>query len=162
MYKYNLSLWLSDETLRKSIDLTQIDKETGVDYPKAIKVDAVEHYNEVSKRSRNFKAITDCDIVYMSGVSEIRVTLESEAVLNIPNRALKVFSSFLANGALSDLVRYNSLFRGSSEKVESSTQDELSNEDLLTILIRCAFRNSKEDKKLLDSVKEVVKSQYQD
>lgn len=156
MYKYNLCLWLSDESLRKSVDLTQEE------YRKAIEIDGVEHYNAVSKRSRNFKAITECKVDNSSGSSEIRITLESDAVLNTPNRALKVYSSFLANGALADLVRYNSLFRGSSEKVESQLQEGLTDEDLLSILIRCAFRNTKQDRELLDAVKGVVKSQYQD
>lgn len=155
MYRYNLTLWLSDETLRKSIDLTRDD------YRKAIEIDGPEHYNSVSRRSKNLKVITECQVVNNSGVSEIRITLDSAAVLNIPNRALKVYSSYLANGALSDLVRYNSLFRGSSEKVESPLNDDLSDEDLLTLLIRSVFRNSKEDRDLLQSVKEVIKSQYQ-
>ncbi|MEK4449421.1 MULTISPECIES: hypothetical protein [Paenibacillus] len=156
MYRYSLTLWLSDESLRKSVDLTRDD------YLKAIEIDGPEYYNSISKRSKNPKAITECKVDNSSGVSEIRITLESASVLNIPNRALKVYSSYLANGALSDLVRYKSLFRGSSEKVESFMNDELSDEALLTLLIRCVFRNTKEDRELMQSVKEVVKNQYQD
>lgn len=154
MYTYSLVLWLSDEFLRKSVDLTRDD------YLKAIEIDGVEHYNAVSKRSKNPKAITECKVLISSGVSEVRITLESAAVLNIPNRALKVYSSYLANGALSKLVRYNSLFRGSSEKVESPMQAELTDEALLTLLIRCAYSNKKEDRDLLQSVKAVIKSEY--
>ncbi|SFM41716.1 hypothetical protein SAMN03159341_1323 [Paenibacillus sp. 1_12] len=106
---------------------------------------------------------TECNVDNSSGVSEIQITLESAAILNTPNRALKVYSSYLANGALSDLVRHKSLFRGSSEKVETKNyEEELSNEAVLTMLIRSVFRNSKEDRELLQSVKEVIKSQYQD
>lgn len=104
MYRYSLTLWLSDESLRKSVDLTRDD------YLKAIEQDGVEYYNTISKRSKNPKEITECKVDNSSGASEIRITLESAAVLNIPNRALKVYSSYLANGALSDLVRYKSLF----------------------------------------------------
>ncbi|AIQ45738.1 hypothetical protein R70723_07435 [Paenibacillus sp. FSL R7-0273] len=154
MYRYNLTLWLSDESLRKEIKLT--DKE----YRDAIEIDAKEHYNAISRRSKNPKAITECKVVNNSGASEIRITLESEAVLNTPNRALKVFSSYLANGALSDLVRYNSLFRGSAEEVEiNSHEEEISDEALLNMLIRCVLKKSKEDRDLLESVKAVVKSQ---
>lgn len=155
MYRYNLTLWLSDEPLRKEIDLT-LDK-----YREAIEIDATEHYNAISRRSKNPKAITECKVVNNSGASEIRITLESEAVLNTPNRALKVFSSYLANGALSSLVRYNSLFRGSAEEVETNSHEEISDEALLTMLIRCVLRKSKEDRDLLESVKAIVKSQYQ-
>jgi hypothetical protein len=155
MYRYSLTLWLSDESLRKSVDLTRDE------YLKAIEIDGTEHYNSVSKRSKNPKVITECVVDNSSGVSEIRITLESAAVLNTPNRALKVYSSYLANGALSDLVRYNSLFRGSSEKIETTLNDELTDEALLTLLIRCVFRNSKKDRDLLHSVKEAIKDQYQ-
>lgn len=156
MYRYNLTLWLSDEPLRKEIDLT--DEK----YREAIEIDATEHYNAISRRSKNFKQITECKVFNNSGASEIRITLESEAVLNTPNRALKVFSSYLANGVLSDLVRYNSLFRGSAEEVEvNSREEEISDEALLNMLIRCVLRKSKEDRDLLESVKAVVKSQYQ-
>jgi hypothetical protein len=156
MYKYALTLWLSDETLRKSIDLTRDE------YRKAIEIEAKEHYNAISRRSKNFKEITECQVVNNSGASEIRITLESEAVLNTPNRALKVFSSYLANGALSDFVRYNSLFRGTAEEVETNVhEEEISDEALLNMLIRCVLRKSKEDRDLLESVKAVVKSQYQ-
>lgn len=91
--------------------------------------------------------------------------MESAAVLNIPNLALKIKSSYLTNRTISNLVRYNSLFRESSEKVESPLQDELTDEYLLTLLIRCVFRNTKQDRDLLKSVKTVktvIKSQYQD
>ena len=155
IHKYNLTLWLSDESLRKSVDLTREE------YWKAITIDGLEYYNLVSKRSRNPKEITECVVDNSSGVSEIKIVLESTAILNTPNRALKVFSSYLANGALSNLVRHNSLLRGNSEKVENSNaKEELSNEDLLTMLIRCVLRNSKEDKELLYSVKKVIKNNY--
>lgn len=39
---------------------------------------------------------------------------------------------------------------------------ELTDEALLTLLIRCVFRNTKEDQDLLQSVKEVIKNQYHD
>lgn len=157
MHRYNLTLWLSDDSLRKSIDLTLNE------YRKAIEDLAVEHYNSVSKRSKNFKAITKCVVDNSSGVSEIKIVLESEATLNTPNRALKVFSTYLANNSpLTDLVRHKSLFRGSAEEIETkNSEEELSNEALLNILIRCVLRNSKEDRTMLQSVKEVIKSQYQ-
>lgn len=158
MYKYNLVLWLADESLRKEIDL---HSEEYQEYLKAIEVDAVEHYNSVSRRSKNYKEIKDCKVVNNAGVSEIRLTLESAAVLNTPNRALREFSSFLANGALSGLVRYGSLLRGTSEKVESPIV-ELTDEGLLQIIIKVVFRNSKQDRDLLQKVKDVVKSEYQD
>lgn len=154
MYRYEIALWLSDEPLRRSVDLN--------DYHKAIVEEGVEHYNTVSRRSKNHKEIVACSIDDSSGVSEIRITLESEAILNIPNRALKVYSSYLANGALSELVRHNSLFRGTAEKAESPVQAELTDEDLLTLLIKILFRNSKHDRDLLQKVKDVVKSEYQD
>lgn len=155
MYRYSLTLWLSDESLRKAVDLTRDE------YVKAITIDGPEHYNVVSRRSKNPKAITECQVDNSTGASEIKIVLESEAILNTPNRALKVYSSYLANGALSELVRYNSLFRGSSEKIESTLIEDLSDEALLTLLIRSVFRNSKEDRALLQSVKELIKSQYQ-
>jgi hypothetical protein len=155
MYRYILALWLSDEPLRKEVDLRRED------YLKAIEVDGVEHYNTISQRSKNIKKITECKVVNNAGVSEVRITLESAAVLNIPNRALRVFSSYLANGALSELVRYGSLFRGTSEKADSPIA-ELTDEDLLTLLIKCVFRNTKQDRDLLLAVKDVVKSEYQD
>lgn len=153
MYRYDLTLWLSDETLRKSIDFTL---EKYQKYLKAIEIDGPEHYNAVSRRSKNPKIIRECQVVNNSGVSEIRITLDSEAVLNIPNRALKVYSSYLANGALKGLVRYKSLFRGISEKVESPSNGNLSDEDLLTLLIRSVLRNSKADQALIQAVKESV------
>jgi hypothetical protein len=156
MYRYEIALWLSDEPLRRTEDLT-LDK-----YHSAIVKDGVEHYNTVSRRSKNHKEIVACRVDNSSGVSEIRITLESEAVLNIPNRALKVYSSYLANGALSELVRHNSLFRGTAEKAESPVQAELTDEDLLTLLIKVVFRNTKQDRALLDAIKDVVKSEYQD
>jgi|GEM_PF-5342913 len=151
MHRYNLTLWISDETLRKSVDLR---KEA---YLKAIEIDGPMHYNSVSKRSKNPKAITKCVVDNSSGASEIKIVLESAAILNTPNRALKVYSSYLASGALSDLVRYNSLFRGSSEEIKSF-EEELSDEALLNMLIRCVLRKSKEDREILDSVREVIKS----
>ncbi|MFD1957794.1 MULTISPECIES: hypothetical protein [Paenibacillaceae] len=157
MHRYTCILWLSDDSLRKTVDLRQDE------YLKAIEIDGPEYYNSVSKRSKNPKAITECVVDNSSGVSEIKIVLESEAILNTPNRALKVYSSYLANGPLSDLVRHNSLFRGSAEEVETNShEEELSDEALLTMLIRCVLRKSKEDRELLDSVREAIKSKHRD
>ncbi len=153
MYRYDIALWLADEPLRRKINLD--------DYKDAIVVDGVEHYNTVSRRAKNHKEIVACRIDNDSGASEIRITLESEAPLNIPTRALKVFSSYLANGALLKFVNHNSLFRGTSEKAESPVQAELTDEGLLTLLIKCVFRSTKQDRDLLQKVKDVVKSEYQ-
>ncbi|KUP22051.1 hypothetical protein AWJ19_21310 [Paenibacillus sp. DMB5] len=51
---------------------------------------------------------------------------------------------------------------GSAEKIEVTTNAELTDQALLTLLIRCVFRNTREDRDLLQSVKDVTKRQYQE
>src|SRR5690606_21785160 len=104
-----------DDSLRKSVDLTK-DK-----YLKAITIDGPEYYNSVSKRSKNPKAITECVVDNSSGASEIKIVLESAAILNTLNRAFKVYSSYLANAHLSNLARHKSLYRGCAEEVETNS-----------------------------------------
>lgn len=147
-----MKLWLSDEALRKEVDLEKNEL-----YKKAIEKDAVEYYNDISKRSKNMKSIVKCKIVNCAGVSEVHIILESSESLNIPNRALKVYSSYLANGPLSNLVPNKSLFRGSSELIESETENEMTYEEILNYLLHCVLRNTKEDKSLLDEVRKIVK-----
>lgn len=143
MYKYHVRLWLSNDSLRKDINLETYK-------PQIMK--AQEHYNSISAKARNKKVISSIKVEN----SEILIELVSNSSLNKPTIALKGLSHYLVTqSSMRNLVRNKALFRGTSTQILRQ-DDFISNESFLTRIIQIIYSDNDNDKQILTELKSVL------
>lgn len=155
MYYYKHTLWLADEEASKTVDFGKPELQSAIE-------EAVEYYNEISGKARNPKKI----LSYKINEKQIELNSESSALLARPNLALQVFSRYLAQGKMKDLVTRKALFRGTAAEAEPPTDEskesskECTDEELLLKIVKIFFRKGSEDRRKIELFRSIVFDEY--
>lgn len=113
--------------------------------------EAEEYFNQTSRRAKIKKQMEITDITD----EIISVTLSSETSLTTPTLALQAFSRYIVRDKNTEhLVKNKALFRG--EFIEMEQENKMSDVDLLKELIDIVVSGRKEQKQVLEEIKDVL------
>lgn len=114
-------------------------------------------YSDEGRRAANRKWIEENSVKITRDCIEL--ILCSEAWLNFPTKALRVFISKLSktseyNGLITAGGR---LFKGDSEYLEEDVlEEELSDEQVLIAVTKLFFRETEENRKKINAIKDII------
>lgn len=147
MHRFKVKLWPEKAKIEK-INLEQtIETVTSI----------ADEYSDEGRRATNRKWIEQ-DSIKITGDC-IELILCSEAWLNFPTKALRGFISKLSksseyNGLITTSGR---LFKGESEYLEEDIlEEELTDEQVLIAVTKLFFRETEENRKKINQIKEII------
>lgn len=150
MFKYKINFMLASEVLRDTTDLSAYKKEIE---------QATNMYTIKSQQSPNPKSLS----ILAVSQRTITVLLTSETILSSPQKATRLFSSELVNGAFSHLVRNGRLFSGNAVKYDENAVKEMSDVEMINHLMKMCFESElksstekKESRALIGEIKSLL------
>lgn len=148
-YQYEIKLRLASKGAKEG---ENNEKEKWLDNYANIFFQAADYFNDVSQRAKIKKEM----IITEVSKDSISVILNSETSLTTPTLALQAFSRYVAkNETTAHLVKNKALFRGEIKGVKQE-EKTMSDAELLKELIDIVVSGRKEQKQVLEEVKDIL------